>query len=319
MLASSSDRRGRTGLTAEYRLLAVSHVGLSCGHPEHTPMWRYLAPPNCSKTAGWLTHRGALLGPVLRSSSAHLRLPERKVARPAVQLLCRAKLHIPRMTVCYHDAHKMPACNGVLANHESPWRGESFVTRKTPGGAAAYLETGTRMRRGGVDARRERYCVEAMSLKLRQSLTINYVAGTCISRPVRDLIEHPFFQLAGLHWRDHVALDAACAQPTDEPKLLADPSKANGELTAYPRISFEELIWQMLDSNLGSVGHHPDEYIAAMPTADVEGAKTPPAVDPRPRGPCSKDGAGGEDRIAVSASLAGMTALLLMASRGPRS
>jgi GDPmannose 4,6-dehydratase len=155
-----------------------------------------------------------------------------------------AKLYAHWMTVYYREAHDMFACNGILFNHESPRRGENSVTRKTTRGVAAFLNTGTKLRLGSLDARRDwghaRDYVEAMWLMLRQPAPSDYVIGTGISRSVRD-------------WGDHVDLGPAYARPAEMPELLTDPGKANREVAWYPQLDFDAMVREMLESDLRTV------------------------------------------------------------------
>ena len=166
----------------------------------------------------------------------------------------------------------MFARKGILLNHESPRRGENFVTRKTTRGVAAYLQTGIRLRLGSLHVRRDsghaRDYVEAMWLMLQQPAPSDYVIGTGISRSVQDLVELAF-GLVGLDWHDHVDLDPAYVRPTEVPELLADPSKANQELGWYPKTGFEPMIREMLDSDLRAAGLDPNHYIRAVPIAQA--------------------------------------------------
>lgn len=166
----------------------------------------------------------------------------------------------------------MFACNRILFSHDSPRRGESFVTRKTPRGVAGCLKTGTRLRLGSLDPRRD--CshahgyVEAIWLMLPQPTPSDYVIGTGISRSARDMVELAF-GLVGLDWRDPVEFDPAYIRPTDVPQLLADLSKANHELGSYPPTSFEAMIRDMLESDLPAVGLHPGQSIVGAPTTQT--------------------------------------------------
>ncbi len=176
------------------------------------------------------------------------------------------------MTVNYRETHGMFACNRVLFNRESPRRGENFVTGKTTRGVAVGLETGTRLRLGSVDVRRGwgRACayVGAMWPMLQQPAPSDDVTGTGISRLVRHMVQVAF-GLVGLDSRDNVDLDPAYIRPTEVPDLLADPSTANRELGWYPRISFEAMIREMLQSDIRAAGLDPDQRMVAVPVTQV--------------------------------------------------
>ena len=281
--AGSLQRLVRAIKPAEvYNLAAQSHVGVSFEQPEYT-----------ADADGLGTTR---LLEALRNAEAPFRFYQASTselfgATPPPQSegspfrprspYAVAKLYAHWMTVNYREAHDMFACNGILFNHESPRRGENFVTRKTTRGVAAFLKTGARLRLGSLDARRDwghaRDYVEAMWLMLQQPAPSDYVIGTGVSRSVGDLVELAF-GLVGLDWRDHVDLDPAQVRPTEVPELLADPSKANRELGWYPRIGFEAMIREMLESDLRAAGLEPDRYIHAVPMAEAEGIEIAPAL-----------------------------------------
>lgn len=268
--------------TEVYNLAAQSHVGVSFDQPEYT------ADVNALGTTRLLEALRSTELPVrfYQASTSELfgATPppqnEESPFRPRSPYAV-AKLYAHWMTLYYREAHHMFACSGVLFNHESPRRGENFVTRKTTRGVAAFLKTGARLRLGSLDARRDwghaRDYVEAMWLMLQQPAPSDYVIGTGVSRSVQDLVGLAF-GLVGLDWRDHVDLDPAQVRPTEVPELLADPSKANRELGWYPRIGFEEMIREMLESDLRAAGLEPDRYIVTAPTAEAEHIDIAPAL-----------------------------------------
>jgi GDPmannose 4,6-dehydratase len=168
-----------------------------------------------------------------------------------------AKAYSYWMSVNYREAHGMFAANGILFNHESPRRGENFVTRKVTRGVAAALAVGSELRLGNLDARRDwghaRDYVQAMWLMLQQDQPGDFVIGTGTSRSVRDLLDVAF-GMVGLDWHRFVKVDPAYTRPSDVPELVANPSKAQRLLGWTPETSFEVMIHEMLEVDLAAGG-----------------------------------------------------------------
>ena len=146
----------------------------------------------------------------------------------------------------------MFAASGILFNHESPRRGETFVTRKVAR-AVARIEAGidSRVYLGNLDARRDwgyapEY-VEAMWLMLQQDKPDDYVIGTGETHSVREFVELAF-EHVGLDWREYVEIDPRYYRPADVDALLADPSKARRELGWTHKTGFCELVHLMVDA-----------------------------------------------------------------------
>ena len=175
-----------------------------------------------------------------------------------------AKVYSFWMTVNYREAHGMFACNGILFNHESPRRGENFVSRKVTRGVAAVLARGQRLRLGNLDARRDwghaRDFVQAMWLMLQQPAPSDLVIGTGVSRSVRELLEAAF-GMANLNWTEWVDTDPAYLRPAEVPELVADASKAREQLGWSPSTSFQAMIREMLEFDLEAAGLDPKELL----------------------------------------------------------
>jgi GDPmannose 4,6-dehydratase len=176
-----------------------------------------------------------------------------------------AKLYAHWMTVNYREAYEMFACSGILFNHESPRRGENFVTRKVTRGVAAILaRRAEKLRLGNLDAKRDwghaRDYVEAMWMMLQQPAPDDYVIATGVQRSIRQLAEIAF-GLVGLDWQKYVVVDRAYFRPADVPDLCGDPSKARARLGWRPRISFEAMIREMLEADLAAAGLKPDAHL----------------------------------------------------------
>jgi len=154
----------------------------------------------------------------------------------------------------YREAYGIFAVNGILFNHESPRRGETFVTRKVTH-AAARIRLGLQdsLFLGNLDAKRDwgfaGDFVEAMWLMLQQNEPEDYVIGTGETHSVRELCDTAFGYL-NLDYREFVKIDARYKRPTEVDHLLADPSKAMKKLNWQPRVKFAELIRMMVEHDL---------------------------------------------------------------------
>ena len=176
-----------------------------------------------------------------------------------------AKLYAHWMTVNYREAYGIFACSGILFNHESPRRGENFVTRKVTRGIAAILSRRSqKLRLGNLEAKRDwghaRDYVEAMWLMLQQGKPDDYVIATGIQRSIRQLAEVAF-AMVGLDWQDYVEVDQAYFRPAEVPDLCGDAAKAKRQLGWRPRITFEEMIREMLEADLSAAGLEPDRFL----------------------------------------------------------
>jgi GDPmannose 4,6-dehydratase len=154
-------------------------------------------------------------------------------------------------SVNYREAYGLFICNGILFNHESPRRGETFVTRKITR-AVGRIKMGMqdKVYLGNLDARRDwgfaGDFVEAMWLMLQQSEPDDYVVATGESYTVRQFVERAFGH-AGLDWEEHVAFDPRYLRPTEVDALQGDATKARRLLGWTPRVSFDELVRMMVD------------------------------------------------------------------------
>jgi GDPmannose 4,6-dehydratase len=154
----------------------------------------------------------------------------------------------------YRDAYKLFACNGILFNHESPRRGETFVTRKiTRAAARVKLGLQDRLFLGNLEAKRDwgfaGDYVEAMWMMLQQDNPDDYVIATGETHSVREFAEKVFARL-DLDWQKYVAIDPRYFRPTEVDVLLGDPAKAIRALGWKPKVGFEELINLMVDADM---------------------------------------------------------------------
>lgn len=165
-----------------------------------------------------------------------------------------AKLYAYWMARNYREAYGMFAVNGILFNHESPRRGETFVTRKITR-AAARIKLGLqeKLYLGNLEARRDwgyapEY-VEAMWLMLQQEAPEDYVIATGESHSVREFLEEAFGCL-DLDWREYVEIDPRYFRPAEVENLLGDASRARRKLGWQPRVTFKELARLMVEADL---------------------------------------------------------------------
>lgn len=158
------------------------------------------------------------------------------------------------MTVNYREAYGIHASNGILFNHESPRRGENFVTRKiTRAVARIKLGLQTEVRLGNIDAKRDwGYAgdyVEAMHLMLQQPEADDYVVATGKTYAVRDFLEYAFGHV-GLDYNDFVVIDPRFFRPTEVDLLLGDSSKARRKLNWQPKVDCQQLAIMMVEADL---------------------------------------------------------------------
>jgi GDPmannose 4,6-dehydratase len=182
-----------------------------------------------------------------------------------------AKLFAHSCAVNYRESYDMFACCGILFNHESPRRGETFVTRKIAR-AVAQIKLGleSNLYLGNLDARRdwgyaEEY-VEAMWMMLQRDQPDDFVIGTGETHSVREFVEEAF-SYAGLDWRKHVRFDARYFRPAEVDTLCADPSKARRILNWHHRMGFQELVRLMVDRETEQLKQMAGQPQAAARTA----------------------------------------------------
>jgi GDPmannose 4,6-dehydratase len=173
-----------------------------------------------------------------------------------------AKAYGHFLTQNYRESYGMYAVSGILFNHESPRRGAEFVTRKVSLGVARIkLGLATELRLGNLEARRDwgfaGDYVQAMHLMLQAAAPEDYVIGTGRMKSVRELVEAAF-SAAGLDWERYVVTDQTLHRPAEVDLLCADPKKARVQLGWEPRVSFDELVAMMVDSDLRLLTDGPD-------------------------------------------------------------
>ncbi|MBI5801390.1 MAG: GDP-mannose 4,6-dehydratase [Verrucomicrobia bacterium] len=165
-----------------------------------------------------------------------------------------AKVYSYWITVNYRESYGMHASNGILFNHESPRRGETFVTRKiTRAVSAIKLGRQDKLFLGNIDSKRDwgfaKEYVEAMWLMLQQPEPDDYVIATGETHSVREFLEVAFGHL-GLDWKKHVEIDPRYYRPAEVDLLIGDPTKAKKKLGWVPKVTFTDLAKLMVDADL---------------------------------------------------------------------
>ena len=242
-----------------YNLAAQSHVRVSFDQPEYTAdivatgTLRLLEAvrEHIDRTgrqvkfyqAGSSEMFGATAPPQRETTPFHPRSP-----------YAVSKLAAHWFSVNHREAFGMFCCNGILFNHESPRRGESFVTRKISL-AVARIATGTQQKLalGNLDARRDwgfaGDYVDAMWRMLQQPWPDDYVVATGESHSVKEFVQAAFAHV-NLEWERYVSLDEKYLRPSEVDHLLGDASKAREKLGWSPTVSFEGLVSMMVDADL---------------------------------------------------------------------
>lgn len=169
-----------------------------------------------------------------------------------------AKVYAHWQTLNYRESYDLFACNGILFNHESPRRGETFVTRKITR-AIARIAAGTQKKLylGNLDAKRDwgyaKDYVRAMWLMLQHDRPDDYVVATGETHEVREFLELAFGYV-NLNWEDYVAFDERYLRPAEVELLIGDPTKARQALGWEPSVSFKELVYLMVEADLAALG-----------------------------------------------------------------
>jgi GDPmannose 4,6-dehydratase len=178
---------------------------------------------------------------------------ESTVFHPRSPYAC-AKVFAHNISVNYRESYGLHASCGILFNHESPRRGETFVTRKITR-AVAHIKLGLQQKLylGNLDARRDwGYApdyVRAMWMMLQQDRPDDYVIGTGEAHSVREFVEIAFAE-ADLDWREYVAIDPCYFRPAEVDFLHADPSKARAILGWEPTVTFRQLVHLMVEADI---------------------------------------------------------------------
>jgi len=255
--ASSINRILRTVRPGEiYNLAAQSHVKVSFEIPEYTSEVTALGPLRILEAiveSGIKTKFYQASSSELYGRSEEIPQNEKTPFRP-VSPYAVAKLFAYWTTVNYRESYGIFACNGILFNHESSRRGETFVTRKITR-AIAHIKKGLqdKLYLGNLDAKRDwgyaKDYVEAMWLMLQHRKADDFVIATGETHTVREFLEEAF-RYANLSVKKHVSIDKRYFRPLEVNVLQGDYSKARRVLGWKPKTSFKELVRIMVDADV---------------------------------------------------------------------
>jgi len=244
-----------------YNLAAQSHVRVSFDIPEYTGDITGVGGTRILEAA----RKGAPKARFYQASSSEMfGLIQETPQRETTKFYPRspygaAKVYSYWMTVNYRESYGIHASNGILFNHESPRRGETFVTRKITR-AVARIKAGVQKRLflGNLDAKRDwgyapEY-VEAMWLMLQQDHPDDYVIATGETHSIREFLDLSF-GLAGLEWEQYVHIDPRYYRPAEVDLLIGDASKAKKQLGWAPKTTFPELVRIMTKADIAMLEH----------------------------------------------------------------
>jgi GDPmannose 4,6-dehydratase len=253
---------GKIGPDEVYNLAAQSHVRVSFDSPEYTTD---ITASGAVRLLEAVRETG-LRARFYQASSSEMygkarEIPQRETTPfyPRSPYGC-AKAYAYWITVNYRESYGLHASNGILFNHESPRRGETFVTRKITR-AVAHIRLGLqdKLFMGNLDAKRDwgyaKEYVEAMWLMLQQPAPDDYVVATGETHSVREFLEAAFGH-AGLDWREFVAIDPNYYRPAEVDLLIGDASKAKQKLGWEPKTKFTDLVKLMVEADIQRVQDH---------------------------------------------------------------
>jgi len=242
-----------------YHLAAQSHVRVSFEMPEYTGDVTGLGTTRILEAV----RKSGVTARFYQASSSEMFGSAKPPQNEKTQFEPRspyavAKVYGYWITRNYREAYDIYACNGILFNHESPRRGETFVTRKITR-AVASIKAGKQnhLYLGNLEAKRDwgyapEYVV-AMLLMMQQEKADDYVIGTGETHSVREFLEEAF-GYAGMNCEDYVRIDERYFRPTEVDLLLSNPSKAKEQLNWQPKVKFKDLVRIMVDADLELMG-----------------------------------------------------------------
>jgi GDPmannose 4,6-dehydratase len=242
-----------------YHLAGQTHVGISFEIPESTCDFTAMGTLHLLELLRDLPKRPRLLtvGSSEQFGSPATSPQNEQTPFSPVTPYGVAKTFAIQMARVYRDSFGMFIANAICFNHESPRRGESFVTRKITRAVAA-IQAGTQktVRLGNLEARRDwgfaGDYIRAMWMMLQQEKPDDFVIATGESHSVRDFLDVAF-ESVGLNWQDHVEIDPAYLRPADSTLLVGDPSKARTTLGWNQSVSFPDLVRLMVDHDCRSL------------------------------------------------------------------
>jgi GDPmannose 4,6-dehydratase len=248
-----------------YNLGAQSHVRVSFDSPEYTVDAVGMGTLRLLEAIRDYQHRTGIQVRFYQAGSSEMyglvqAIPQTETTPfyPRSPYAC-AKVYAHWQTVNYRESYDLFACNGILFNHESPRRGETFVTRKITR-AVAGIVAGKQKKiyMGNLDAKRDwgyaKDYVKAMWLMLQKDQPDDYVIATGETHSVREFLELAF-SYVNLNWEDYVEFDERYLRPSEVELLIGDSTKARQNLGWAPSVTFEELVSLMVEADLQALGH----------------------------------------------------------------
>ena len=250
--------------TEIYNLGAQSHVRVSFDSPEYTVDSVGMGTLRLLEAIRDYRHRTAIDVRFYQAGSSEMfgkvqEVPQKETTPfyPRSPYAC-AKLYAHWQTVNYRESYGMFACNGILFNHESPRRGETFVTRKITR-ALARIVAGQQKKLylGNLDSKRDwgyaKDYVRAMWLMLQQDEPDDYVVATGETHAISEFLDI-CFNCVNLDWHDYVEFDERYLRPAEVDLLIGDPTKAKQKLGWEPSVTFEQLVALMVEADLRALG-----------------------------------------------------------------
>lgn len=250
--------------TEIYNLGAQSHVRVSFDSPEYTVDSVGMGTLRLLEAIRDYRHRTGINVKYYQAGSSEMygkvqAVPQSETTPfyPRSPYAC-AKVYAHWQTVNYRESYDLFACNGILFNHESPRRGETFVTRKITRALARILAgQQKKLYMGNLDAKRDwgyaKDYVQAMWLMLQQDQPDDYVIATGETHSVREFLDVAF-NYVNLDWHDYVEFDERYLRPAEVELLIGDPTKAKEKLGWEPSVTFEDLVKIMVQADMRSLG-----------------------------------------------------------------
>lgn len=247
-----------------YNLGAQSHVRVSFDSPEYTVDAVGMGTLRLLEAIRDYQQRTGLEVRFYQAGSSEMfgkvqEIPQRETTPfyPRSPYAC-AKVYAHWQTINYRESYDLFACNGILFNHESPRRGETFVTRKITR-ALARIVAGQQQKLylGNLDSKRDwgyaKDYVRAMWLMLQQDSPDDYVVATNETHSIREFLDIAFNRV-GLDWHDYVEFDPRYLRPAEVDLLIGDATKAQQALGWAPSVTFKELVHLMVEADFLAVG-----------------------------------------------------------------
>ena len=249
-----------------YNLGAQSHVRVSFDSPEYTVDTVAMGTLRLLEAIRDYQQRTGIEVRFYQAGSSEMfgkvrEVPQKETTPfyPRSPYAC-AKVYAHWQTVNYRESHDLFACNGILFNHESPRRGETFVTRKITR-AVARIQAGKQKKLylGNLDSKRDwgyaKDYVKAMWLMLQQEKADDYAIATNETHSIREFLDLAF-NYVNLDWHKYVEFDERYLRPAEVDLLIGDSTKARQKLGWEPSVTFEELVHLMVDADIKALNEH---------------------------------------------------------------